>query len=268
MSPSNKDKKTSKKDSNPSNALTVFIAITVAYIIFEHYLKYYTETDMNDNIYLFGYLATIFVVEFGINLSITKSVCREYQGAAAFSATILPWILIFGSFVLLLSIMPGWLAPFSNTFGYSAALMYGLNGTLNKIFLSTKNETITKHDPLFEAISHIYSDRSLLINELTPENFVNFWKNMKGTFKENVVGNSKLYKELKSMVGLKYSVAKLIWYILIGVLVTSISYNSLLDTTCIVRASTVKDRDEYELKLAAEQANAENQPTKREYKTK
>ena len=268
MSPSNKDKKTSKKDSNPSNALTVFIAITVAYIIFEHYLKYYTETDMNDNIYLFGYLATIFVVEFGINLSITKSVCREYQGAAAFSATILPWGLVFGTFVLLLSIMPGWLAPFSNTFGYSAALMYGLNGTLNKIFLSTKNETITKHDPLYEAISHIYSDRSLLINELTPENFEIFWKNMRGTFKENVFDNTKLYNELKSMVGLKYSVAKLIWYILIGVLVTSISYNSLLDTTCIVRASTVKDRDEYELKLAAEQAKAENQPTKREYKTK
>ena len=166
--------------------------------------------------------------------------------------------------------MPGWLTPFSNTFGYSAALMSGLDETLKKIFID-KNVDATKKDnnPLHEAISHIYSDKSLLINEVTSENFNEFWDNMSGVFKPAVTADKShvLKNKLLSLIGLKESVAKLIWYILVGMLVTSISYNSLIDSTCVVGYTTAKRRDEreYDSELAAAQAKA-SQPTKREYK--
>ena len=232
-------------------------------------MKYIQAKPSDTSYYFYAYLAIVLIAEYSINASITKNICGEYQGLTAFISTLLPWGIIFGTFVMLLSLMPGWLSPFSNTFGYSAALMGGLNETLKKILIETKADTIDKSDiPLHEAISHIYSDKSLLINEVTPENFDIFWDNMKRTFKANALtDDGVLKKELLSFIGLKDSVAKLIWYILVGVLVTSISYNSLIDSTCVVGSSSAKLRNEqFDLELATEQDKARNQPTKREYK--
>lgn len=265
MPPSNNDK---QSENNSTTSMTVFIIITVVYIIAEFYAQYMTEDQADTSKYFLGYLAIVLVVEYGINVSLTKKICGDYQGSTALIATILPWGLIFGSFLILLSALPGWMSPFSNTFGYAAALAYGLEETLNKILLTTKNVDKVKQDelPLHEALTHIYSDRSRLINELTPDNFNVFWKNMKGTFKPNVYDNNGLKRELLSMVGLKHSVAKLVWYILLGVVITSISYDYVIKTSCKLPDSVEKKQTEkYEQELAVAQNNASKTSTKREY---
>lgn len=111
----------------------------------------------------------------------------------AILVTLIPWGIIFGTLLLLLFIFPGWLQPFSNTFGYAMTIIAGINSTLADILIANpKNDKNSQDGPMREALAHIYSDKSLLVNEITKENFDFFWKNMSGTFKPGVADNEKL----------------------------------------------------------------------------
>ena len=68
-------------------------------------------------------------------------------------------------------LFPGWLIPFSNTFGYGIAKLGGLNNLLNKIL---KPQDATGNPKLTKALADIYTDRSLLINEIGISNFDTF----------------------------------------------------------------------------------------------
>ena len=240
---------------NPTIALTVFIVITVIYISYEYYVYDNDANDKSSKLNMAAYLILLLIVEFMINSSHTKSVCGSYQLSTALIATLVPWGVIYSAFILLLSIMPGWLSPFSNTFGYAIANMSGLDDTLNKLLKNPSN------DAMKETISNIYSNKSLLINEVTPENFEIFWRDMKGLFKEDDVSGI-LKKRLRSLILLKYSVAKVIWYVLTGILITSISYNYIISSSCINSDST-KEINDYVDDLHATQST---ETTKRDYK--
>ena len=51
-----------------------------------------------------------------------------------------------------------------------------------------------------QALAHIYSDKSMLVNEITPTNFEYFWNNMKGVFQKGVFGNIELKNKLYSLL--------------------------------------------------------------------
>ena len=71
------------------------------------------------NTMLFGaYVLIIIIGQFFINLNLTAQMCHKAQGYQTLTITVVPWMVIFGVFNLLLSFFPGWLKPFSNTFGY------------------------------------------------------------------------------------------------------------------------------------------------------
>ena len=57
-----------------------------------------------------------------------------------------------------------------------------------------------------EALAHIYSDKSLLVNEITVDNFNYFWDKMRGVFQKGVYSNTGLKGQLYSMVVLKDTV--------------------------------------------------------------
>ena len=240
---------------NPTIALTVFVVITVIYISYEYYVY---DNDVNyksSMLNVIAYLILLLIVEFMINASHTKSMCGNYQPLTALIATFVPWGLIYSAFILILSVMPGWLSPFSNTFGYAVANMSGLDDTLNKLLKNPSNDTMK------DTISNIYSNKSLLINEVTPENFDIFWRDMKGLFKEND-DSGMLQRRLRSLILLKYSVAKLIWYVLTGILITSISYNYIISSSC-VNSDSKREIDDYVDDLHAVQSA---ETTKRNYK--
>ena len=113
-----------------------------------------------------------------------------------------------------------------------------------------------------EALAHIYSDKSLLVNEITLDNFDYFWNKMQGVFQKGVYTNIGLKNKLYSMIVLKDIVATYIWYLLSGLLITSVSYNYIVNSSCSNSAQDMQKRhDEYEQQLAeaqeqAKQANA------------
>jgi hypothetical protein len=134
---------------------------------------------------------------------------------------------------------PGWLAAFSNTIGYAVASIVGVSSLFTEKLLNVG--TPPNKDAL-KVIQNILSDPSTIINTLNDENIVNFWnksvdvKLFKDGFEpiDNVNdNNSPLFYELKKYIMLKNLVSYFIWYLLTGILITSISYNYMLTVPCI-----------------------------------
>ena len=118
-------------------------------------------------LYFLIYAILVFISEFFINANLTNSLCGSVQWSTVVLGTGLPWIIMFGSLIIMLRMFPGWLAPFSNTFGYGIAKLAGLSNVLNNI-LALNPKVKGKQDTVIdEAIAHIYSDKSLLVNEIT-----------------------------------------------------------------------------------------------------
>jgi len=258
-----------KSTPNPTSSILWFMLLTTLYSIVEYSTgKGDPNVDVKDNVKnsssgrnFFIYMLLVFISEYFVNLGLTNTLCGSNQIPTAMLVTVLPWCVIFGIMVLLLSLFPGWLSPFSNTFGYAVALMAGLNDTMADILSS--NPTGTKlgesNEQMQQALSHIYSDQSLLVNEITVDNFNYFWNNMKGVFRPGVANSLALKNQLYNMVRLKDIVATYIWYMLGGLLITSVSYNYIINTSCSISAAEIQSRhEEYEKELTDAQETAKN----------
>ena len=156
-------------------------------------------------------------------------------------ATIIPWILIFGLLNLLLTMFPGWLAAFSNTIGYAVASIAGVSSLFTEQLLNVGNPP--NRDAL-KVIQNILSDPSTIINTLNDENVKDFWNKSVNPdvnlFRTNLEpiedekdNNNQLFYELKKYIMLKNLVSYFIWYLLTGILITSISYNYMLSVPCV-----------------------------------
>jgi|TARA_B110000967_G_scaffold195695_1_gene225482 hypothetical protein len=236
---------------NPSSSIIFFILFTLGYFI----TKYYVDTPVIGAIYFL----TLIIVQFFINLQLTSDICNESQYGIAMTTTIFPWVFIFGILVILLKIFPNWLSPFSNTFGYLFTYITGVNEFLMEILKSKSTNSNS-------AIEKIYENKSLLINSITLENISDWWKKMSdknsGILKSNM-GNeqSDNFKKLEKFIRLKTNVAEFIWYILTGILVTSVSYNYILNSGCTQSAEEMEKRHneylEQENKLASTKKSQE-----------
>ena len=248
---------------NPTSAMLWFFIITSVYFV----VKYNTGSDNSDsgktkqNVFLGVYILLIVIGEYIINLGLTNTMCGTNQWSTAMIVTIVPWVIIFGILNLMLLSFPGWLSPFSNTFGYGVARLAGLNDLMNNIVEPKISETASKSTKdMQEALAHIYADKSLLINEITQTNFDTFWNKMRVIFKPNA---GQFKEQLRNMVRLKDIVAEFIWYMLTGTLVTSVGYNYTVNVGCKQSVQEMQKRhDEYEedvIKVQEEKANASPQ---------
>lgn len=257
---------------NPTSALLLFLVLTVLYIVGDYRQSSKLNGDKKSGgTYFIIYALAVIVGEYISNLSLTSQLCGSNQYGTALTVTVIPWVFMFGSIVGLLTAFPGWLAPFSNTFGYAVALAAGLNTVLVDILkpkLSSKGATVPKdQEAMMEALAHIYSDRSMLINEITQDNFSTFWQEMSGVMRKEAVNNADLKQSLFSLVVLKDSVAKFVWYLLAGVLVISVGYNYIINTGCTQSAADMQKRHaEYEQQLA-EDSKAKSTTSQRVYST-
>ena len=225
---------------NPSLSMLFFFIITSIYFIAK-----YNVLPKQSNLIFVIYILLLIIGEFFINLSLTKSMCGSNQMSSAMFITIIPWVLIFGLLNLMLMVFPGWLSPFSNTIGYGITKLFGINTLLNDIFKAKMNPEELKEQnvgAMAEALEHIYSDRSLLINEITQENFDNFWTNMSPSFNPTVKDNIEIKKSLFDFIRLKDIVAEYIWFMLTGFLVTSVGYNYIANNGCSQSVQDIKQR--------------------------
>lgn len=233
-------------NTNSGGPLIIFTMITTIYYIIKYNLDDNPDEkgkSMN-NVYFIIYLLILVISHFFINLNMSRKVCGTNQFETTIYATVGPWIIIFGFLYIALKTFPSWLMPFSNTFGYGLALLAGLNETVEKLFKSTEN---AKQDEL-PFLEKIYTDKSLIINEITLSNFDNFWSNMKGLFRKEVLDEEKLKDQsetvktsLRKLVKMKELAAEYIWYIMSGVLISSMSYNFIITSSCKKSVQEMQD---------------------------
>ena len=86
-----------------------------------------------------------------------------------------------------------------------------------------------------KAVLNIYNDPSIFLNQFnndSEEDFKTKWTKSKELFLPYTEIGTGKYIEFRNMVKLKDLVAQFVWYMLAGILVTSRSYNYIINQPC------------------------------------
>jgi|TARA_Y100000389_G_C17463294_1_gene523413 hypothetical protein len=252
---------------SPGAPIFYFIVITIIYIIFKISLitsaKLPTEIEKKENItYLGVYSILILIGNCIINTNIVKNNCHTGQvnWFTVFYVTFIPWIFVFGILYILLIAFDEWLKPFSNTIGYFIVKLLGAKEIFNDVINDSDN--IDKNDSnklLQQALINMRQNRMKMINEMSSDQieFIKFIKQLHGAglIKDIFIKNDELnfesddkeknqLLELFKLVNVKDEIGKLVWYILAGLLITTIAYNHILNVEC--KKSIEEINKEYE----------------------
>lgn len=237
----------------------IFTLLTIAYFIG----RYMLNKPSYVKIMTAAYITIILATQLSYNVSLLSKMCEGNSGfGRALWITLVPWLIIFGGIQALLMMFPSWLSPFSNTFGYLVAKLAGVNSLLFKIMKTPSTVTGASDNSLKKTIHNIYSDPSLFINEITPANFDDFVRSSTFMFVPNAASMPEMMK-LRNVIRMKELVSEFIWYLLSGILATTVSYNTIANSDCTNSVAEMKKRhDEYEQNVkqnAEEEKNAKPQ---------
>ncbi len=216
-----------------NRGLLLFAGLTIGYFTIQ-----YKTQEKYSSVAMIIYLILLLVFQFGINVNLTKTLCGESHVKTAFFYTMFPWVFIFGLLNLMLIIFPGWLSPFSNTFGYIVSIMGGLNNVLGEVL---KSKEQTQNSELSKTLGKIYDNPSLLINEIPDPTvgYEEFWHKLdKGGLLSSNAKN--YYTKLQDLVRLKFIISKFVWFALTGTLTVVTSYNYIIQAQC---SSSVKEME-------------------------
>jgi hypothetical protein len=229
--------------------------------------------------YLAIYVLLVIMIQFIVNSSIISSNCggnlSENMGMAGV-LTFLPWILIFGVLVLILTIYPGFKSAFSDVVGY-----YYVSGSANKILtellvnkdvekklLGDPNMTPEKKAAMESAadtIIKICGNTSILINQIVPSNFDQYWSLLRPLMKDKYQVDNPLTTQLQNnlfeLVVTRDNVGEAMWYMYTGILLTSIVQLKITTRGCASNPRTMEANYqkfvEQDNKAAAEKAKTD-----------
>uniref|UniRef100_A0A6C0DXF3 Uncharacterized protein n=1 Tax=viral metagenome TaxID=1070528 RepID=A0A6C0DXF3_9ZZZZ len=187
------------------------------------------------------YLFIVVLGSYFINTTTSKALCSSsnIKWTSILLATLLPWIIIFLSLYMILKAFPGWVAPFSNTLGYLVIKILGVEEILSKLL--NKKPPEGDNSELVKAISNISNNKSNFINQIDIEkkNFYEFIEALQNdrifattSDDGNSIEDSGLLKDLYKLLVIKNVIGKVTWYALTGVLVSSVSYNYIINMSC------------------------------------
>lgn len=245
-------------------ALILFVCSTLIYFLFmkpkltidTQYVDYYRSANKS----LMYYIALIIASQLLLNVFYLMSKCGGSPGqniAAAFGYTLVPYLFIFGILVAVIVLYPSLKTAFSNVIGYMF-ISSSANRVLTELLVNTniqdaaaqlEPEEQRKMEHTAELIMKICSNMSLLINQITPENFNHMWNNvLTPLFKRSLTPDTLKEKkeELLRLVALKDNIGEGCWYVYAGVLVTSMVAYNLATRGCIKSVEQIKeDHDKY-----------------------
>jgi len=281
-----------------SVAIFFFLAVFGAYSYYKHTKK----GVLSGGITILFFLVLI-IGEYFINLAMSKDICGFDQEKTALIATVLPWFLVLGVLKAALAVFPGWLTPFSNTFGYIfVSVVTDLKDVFNNILTpqfdlapesqkgpsvlsgggggkgqiggagdntgSLQNsadipaDEIKNKRDIGRALEQIYTDQSILLNELNLDNLDRFWDSFKESRLIRPSAKVEDLEKIRTFLIMKSIVGEFIWLVLCGLLVVSISYNYILNMGCSftpeqqkIRAQVLKEKQEDAKKKADAEKN-------------
>jgi hypothetical protein len=171
------------------------------------------------------YLLIVCLSQFLLNTAYLTNKCggevKNNIGPAALY-TFFPWLIIFGIIIAILIIFPGFKSAFSDVIGYFAiagsaktlfanimldadlnAKIAGLTDPTKKAEITTAAETLVK----------MLGNKSILINQITPDNFTSSWDLLKPLMKDTIIGQLEIDNKAKllDLVVLKDNIGEGFW---------------------------------------------------------
>jgi hypothetical protein len=247
-------------------SLLLFSILTIVYYIFK------PSPQINDvstdqsyaNFTKTGYIPTIIyfllvvVVQFAVNSGVIVNKCggsvSQNVGAAAVM-TFIPWVLIFGSLMLVLIAFPGFKSAFSNVIGYFVVAGEA-NNVLTTLLVNQEtksaidgetNTTPEKKQELSkaaEAILKLCGNMSVLINQIVPSNFEEYWSLLKPLMKPEYQTSAEQSIELKTqllnLVVRRDNIGEALWYVYTAVLLISVIQYNLTTRGCVKDPSAME----------------------------
>ena len=265
-----------------SVAIFFFLAVFGAYAYYK-----YTKNGVLSGGITFLFFLVLIIGEYFINLAMSKDICGFDQEKMALVATVLPWFIVLGVLKAALIVFPGWLTPFSNTFGYMfVSAVTDLKDVFNNILTPQfdlapdaqkgapqkggggggdgglqdsadipKDDIKNKRD-IGRALEQIYTDQSIILNELGLDNLDRFWDSFKESRLIRPSAKVEDLEKIRKFLMMKTIVGEFVWLVLCGLLVVSISYNYLLNMGCSftpeqqkIRAQVLKEKQEAAKKI-------------------
>ena len=273
--------------------LSSSVAIGFFLVLFAGYSYYkFKKNGVLSGGVTFMFFIVLITGEYFINLAMSKDICGFDQEKTALIATLLPWFLVLGVLKAALIVFPGWLTPFSNTFGYIfVSAVTDLKDVFNAILTPQfdlappkdggggggqkgggdaglqdsadipENSVKNKQD-IGRALEQIYTDQSILLNELSLDNLDRFWDSFKESRLIRPSAKIEDLEKIRKFLMMKTIVGEFVWLVLCGMLVVSISYNYLLNMGCTftpeqqkIRAQVLKESQAAAKKKEAEEKN-------------
>jgi hypothetical protein len=273
------------------NIVTFLLTTLFYYMIIKPSLTYeksinqveYKAYKSDNYMYLAIYFLLVLVIQFIVNSSIISSTCggniTENMGAAGVF-TFLPWTLMFGVIITILTIYPGFKSAFSDVIGY-----FWVSSSASKILteLLVNQDVQTKIDAdatltpekkkamqsAADTIIKICGNASILINQMVPENFNDYWNTLKPLMKDKyqVEGpeTSGIRNQLFDLVVTRDNVGEFMWYLYTGLLLISIVQLKITSRGCASNPKTMEANYQQFLEKEKEANAAKAQATSTTY---
>lgn len=224
-----------------NHSLSIFALFTLIFVMLKTAILYNYTTYNNNNInnikllFTFIYNIFFFLILFFNNLSVTENdlICGDKNYKAAFYSTIIPFTFIYGIGFLFITIFPGWVRCFSNTFGSYILNLIGLEEIIKKSIMSDDKIEGSVNNTEMEKI--FIKSPKIILNELEIDddnNSVNIAHLTEAGIQQVEGNNDKIQKLLKQYINSKESIGKGIWYLLLGIVTIMMSYNTILSEKC------------------------------------
>ena len=248
------------------NIITFLCTTLFYYLAIKPSLSYDTLIDANKYktytsstyTYLGIYLLLVMVLQFMVNTSLITSNCggnvTDNIGAAGL-LTFFPWSLIFGVLIVVLTVYPGFKSAFSDVVGY-----FYISSSANKVLtellidkeiqskmnsdnVSTEEQKLGMQQAA-DAIIKICGNNSILINQIVPSNFNNYWDILKPLMKTKYQTDSSetadIRNKLFDLVVTRDNVGESMWFMYTGILITSIIQLKMTTRGCVTNAATME----------------------------
>lgn len=239
-------------EASPLSNIIFFILLTIVYsiiTIFYLFTGNKIETlkeNSNNKIFLLIYIAFLLAGNYYLNLKTAKTICPNTDLYSLYSQilliTIAPWFIIFVILYFLLELFNGWLKPFSNTIGYFVISFLGAKKVIEKLL----NKLADQSSDLKTVFKYIDNHTEKFINEFSTDlvDYGEFIRELKKDdifITDDLENNSDLI-ELYKLISIKNIVGRIVWYILAGLLICSITYNYIINIKCATSSSVNKTK--------------------------
>jgi len=215
-----------------NSSIMLFSVVTLVFFILRTVGLHLGNEKQNKTLRIastFVFMVIFFLFSYFTNISATeeKIICGEKNYLVAFYATVIPFILIYSVGIFLISIFPGWIRCFSNTFGSSFLNFCGVE------FKTVDNMT-NASDNLDSVLAGIYkANPQILLNEIhfddSGEISVDLLQRLKSA---GIVDNSNNKMLIKKYIILKESIGEGIWHAILSIITILVGYNTILSENC------------------------------------